>query len=84
MNYLYYYLSGHIKRLKLTSKGDALQNTLFFKGYQLNVTGLRLAGTNGPYHGRVEVEVNGTWGTICSLNMHSWSPYVLCNMLGLA
>ncbi|XP_060585690.1 deleted in malignant brain tumors 1 protein-like, partial [Ruditapes philippinarum] len=32
-------------------------------GYHLNITGVRLAGTNGPYHGRVEIKVNETWGT---------------------
>ncbi|XP_060561518.1 scavenger receptor cysteine-rich type 1 protein M130-like [Ruditapes philippinarum] len=53
-------------------------------GYQLNVTGWRLAGTNGPYHGRVELEVNGTWGTICSSWFYNDNlGTVICNMFGL-
>ncbi|XP_060572663.1 scavenger receptor cysteine-rich domain superfamily protein-like, partial [Ruditapes philippinarum] len=58
-------------------------------GHQPHVTGLRLAGTNGPYHGRVEVEVDDIWGTICSHEyLYNWdylynSANVICNMIGL-
>ena len=54
-----------------------------FVGYQLNVTDIRLAGTTGPYHGRVELEVNGTWGTVGDDNFYSYEARAVCRMLGL-
>ncbi|XP_060570002.1 uncharacterized protein LOC132728362, partial [Ruditapes philippinarum] len=52
-------------------------------GYHLNITGVRLAGTNGPYHGRVEIKVNETWGTVCQSYFYSSEARFVCNLLGL-
>ncbi|XP_060589155.1 deleted in malignant brain tumors 1 protein-like isoform X2 [Ruditapes philippinarum] len=52
-------------------------------GYHLNITDVRLAGTNGPYHGRVEVKVNKTWGTVCHNSFTSTEALLICRMLGL-
>ena len=44
---------------------------------------LRLAGGGFPNQGRVEVSINGVWGTICD---RKWSPAdarVVCRKLGL-
>lgn len=51
--------------------------------YPLNITNIRLAGTAGPYHGRVELEVNGTWGTIADDFFYQSEAQVVCRMLGL-
>ncbi|XP_053387279.1 deleted in malignant brain tumors 1 protein-like [Mercenaria mercenaria] len=52
-------------------------------GYQLPIKDIRLAGTNGPYHGRVELKVNGTWGTVCQDRFYAYSARAVCKMLGL-
>ncbi|XP_053387280.1 deleted in malignant brain tumors 1 protein-like [Mercenaria mercenaria] len=52
-------------------------------GYQLPIKDIRLAGTNGPYHGRVELKVNGTWGTVCHDRFYANSARAVCKMLGL-
>lgn len=43
---------------------------------------MRLAGTAGPYHGRVEIEVNGTWGTVSGDYFDRREAQVVCHMLG--
>lgn len=52
-------------------------------GYHLNITNIRLAGTAGPYHGRVELEVDGTLGTVADDYFDSFDGQVVCSMLGL-
>ncbi|XP_060557238.1 scavenger receptor cysteine-rich type 1 protein M130-like [Ruditapes philippinarum] len=78
---------SHINNCSYNVNNDCLYTQsagVYCTGYQLNVTGWRLAGTNGPYHGRVELEVNGTWGTICSRGFYGWpSADVICNMFAL-
>ncbi|XP_033109631.1 uncharacterized protein LOC117110909 isoform X8 [Anneissia japonica] len=41
-------------------------------------TDLRLEGGNGPHEGRVEVLINGTWGTICKDNWGFPDGWVVC------
>ena len=43
---------------------------------------VRLVGGNYPYEGRVELLVNGTWGTICDTNWDVNDAQVICRMLG--
>ena len=44
---------------------------------------VRLAGGNTSSSGRVEIAVNGVWGTICDDNWNVPSASVVCRMLGL-
>lgn len=44
--------------------------------------GVRLAGGNGPWEGTVEVNVDGSWGTICNHNFDLSDARVICRMLG--
>ena len=43
---------------------------------------IRLAGSSIALHGRVEVCVNGTWGTICDDFWDSRDATVVCRQLG--
>lgn len=43
---------------------------------------LRLSGGSNYLEGRVEVEVYGQWGTICSSSSISSEANVICHMLG--
>ncbi|XP_053387660.1 deleted in malignant brain tumors 1 protein-like [Mercenaria mercenaria] len=52
-------------------------------GYQLDITNIRLAGTSGPYHGRVELEVSDTWGTVGDDYFGTYEGRAVCRMLGL-
>ncbi|XP_053386927.1 uncharacterized protein LOC123542089 isoform X2 [Mercenaria mercenaria] len=65
---------------KCTHRDDV---SVICTGYQLNITNIRLAGTSGPYHGRVELEVNGTWGTVGDDYFGTYEARVVCRMLGL-
>ena len=44
---------------------------------------VRLAGGNTSRQGRVQIAVNGMWGTICDDNWNLNSATVICHMLGL-
>ena len=43
---------------------------------------LRLAGSDLPYEGRLEVYYNGEWGTVCDDNFDDTDAAVACYSLG--
>lgn len=45
-------------------------------------TPVRLVNGGGPWEGRVEVQHNGQWGTICDTNFGDKEAAVICNMIG--
>uniref|UniRef100_A0A8C3SR62 SRCR domain-containing protein n=1 Tax=Chelydra serpentina TaxID=8475 RepID=A0A8C3SR62_CHESE len=48
----------------------------------LYISGVRLVGDQGPCAGRVEVFLQGKWGTVCSLGWSTTSSSILCGSLG--
>ena len=45
---------------------------------------MRLAGSTIPGHGRVEVCINETWGTICDGSLDNNDASVICKQLGFS
>ena len=45
---------------------------------------VRLADGGVPYQGRVEINVKGTWGTVCSYWWNIKDAEVVCRMLNLS
>ena len=45
---------------------------------------VRLTSGFNVYEGRVEIFLNGTWGTICDDLFNSEAAYVVCKQLGLS
>lgn len=43
---------------------------------------IRLVGSHNNFAGRVEMMVNGTWGTVCSDLWSTMDAIVVCGMLG--
>ena len=43
---------------------------------------LRLVGGTSRYNGRLEVQNNGTWGTVCDDYFTTSAAVVTCRMLG--
>ena len=45
------------------------------------VSGIRLTDGGSPNQGRVEINLNGLWGTVCSNGWDSKEAEVVCQML---
>ena len=43
---------------------------------------LRLVGGNNQYEGRLEICLNGVWGTVCDDNFEGVDANVACRQLG--
>lgn len=44
---------------------------------------VRLASGQDEYEGRVEICINGEWGTVCDIGWGSQEAAVVCGQLGL-
>lgn len=51
--------------------------------YPLAIDDIRLAHSYRPSEGRVEILVDGSWGTVCDNNFENASAAVICQMIGL-
>ncbi|XP_053387315.1 deleted in malignant brain tumors 1 protein-like [Mercenaria mercenaria] len=67
-----YYNCGHNKDVSVMCYGPTL-----------NITAARLVNGTGPYDGRAEINVNGTWGTICDENFNIQAADLFCDLMGL-
>lgn len=62
--------------------------SILFLAYPLDIDDIRLVGYHGnggyrPSEGRVELLVDGSWGTVCDNKFNVTSAAVICRMLGL-
>ena len=55
----------------------------FYTAYSPRTGDIRLVGGANSHDGRVEISVNGTWGTVCQDHFHHIDATVVCRQLGL-
>lgn len=46
----------------------------------MDIADIRLVDGVGLFDGRVEVNVNGTWGTVCASMFGREEAYAICNI----
>jgi len=50
--------------------------------YVIEPTDVRLSGGSGPWEGRLEIQYNHTWGSVCDPAFQDAEATVICRMLG--
>ncbi len=73
-----YTISIHNKILFIENQPTTNFITLFFS----EIEDIRLAGSNVTHRGRVEIQYEGEYGTICDTTFDDAAAKVVCRMLG--
>ncbi|XP_034826785.1 protein bark beetle isoform X2 [Maniola hyperantus] len=53
-------------------------------GYQEPIVPIRLLGGRTPHEGRLQVRIDGKWGTVCNYGWNIVNAALVCNQVGLA
>ncbi|CAH2236667.1 jg20886 [Pararge aegeria aegeria] len=53
-------------------------------GYQEPIVPIRLLGGRTPHEGRLQVRIDGKWGTVCNYGWNIQNAALVCNQVGLA
>lgn len=53
-------------------------------GYQEPIVPIRLLGGRTPHEGRLQVRIDGKWGTVCNYGWNIINAALVCNQVGLA
>jgi len=48
----------------------------------ITATNVKLVGGKYANEGRIEIQHNGTWGSVCGTEFHAKDARVFCSMLG--
>jgi hypothetical protein len=49
---------------------------------RITATNVKLVGGKYANEGRIEIQHNGTWGSVCGTGFHAKDARVFCSMLG--
>lgn len=56
---------------------------LYYKVASTNSSYIRLSDGKSTADGRIEINIDGSWGTVCSNNFDDVDAQVICKMTGL-